>query len=121
MNRTSLNLTNATLLIRLYKINMDYACSVLTALNQRKRHRLEVIQNHCLRSARREVKSTCIPNDELRSRCNIENVEQRILALENNWWREATDNNNGIGNSHSTTRQIAAPKFLWKNSFPLNP
>lgn len=78
----------------------------------KKKTPLEVIQNHCLRSARREVESTCILNDELRSRCNIVNVEQRILALENNWWREATDNNNGIGNSHSTTRQIATQKFL---------
>ena len=75
MNITRLNSFNATLLIRLYKIftrpYMDYACTALTALNKTQRHKLEVIQNRCLRYARRAVDSTNISNNELRSRCNI--------------------------------------------------
>ena len=60
---------------------MDYACTALTQLSKLQRHKLEVIQNRCLRYARRTVDSTCISNSELRSRCNIVSVEQRILAL----------------------------------------
>ena len=94
MRITRLNSVNVTLLIRLYKIftrpYMDYACTALTALNKSWRHKLEVIQNHCLRYARRAVDSTCISNSELRSRCNIVSVEQRILALANRWWKKAS-------------------------------
>ena len=92
-----LNSVNATLLIRLYKIftrpYMDYACTALTPLSKLQRHKLEVIQNRCLRYARRTVDSTCISNSELRSRCNIVSVEQRILALGNSWWKKASKNN----------------------------
>ena len=94
MRITQLNSVNVTLLIRLYKIftrpYMDYACTALTALNKSWRHKLEVIQNHCLRYARRAVDSTFISNSELRSRCNIVSVEQRILALANRWWKKAS-------------------------------
>ena len=87
------NSVNAMLLIRLYKIftrpYMDYACTALTQLNKLQRHKLEVIQNRCLRYARRTVDSTCISNSELRSRCNIVSVEQRILALADSWWKKA--------------------------------
>ena len=92
-----LNSVNATLLIRLYKIftrpYMDYACTALTPLSKLQRYKLEVIQNRCLRYARRTVDSTCISNSELRSRCNIVSVEQRILALGNSWWKKASKNN----------------------------
>ena len=87
------NSVNAMLLIRLYKIftrpYMDYACTALTQLNKLQRHKLEVIQNRCLRYARGSVDSTCISNSELRSRCNIVSVEQRILALADSWWKKA--------------------------------
>ena len=70
---------------RLYKIftrsYMDYACTALTALNKSQRQKLEVIQNRCLRYGRREVDSTCISNNQLRSRCNIVSVEQRMVLL----------------------------------------
>ena len=93
-----LNSVNATLLIRLYKIltrpYMDYACTALTILNKSQRHKLEAIQNHCLHYARRAVDSTCISNNELRSRCNIVSVEQRILALADRWWKKASKTNN---------------------------
>ena len=59
---------------------MDYACTALTVLNKTQRQKLEMFQNRCLRHARRAVDSTYIPNNELRSYCNIVNVEQRILA-----------------------------------------
>ena len=90
MNITRLNLTNVTLLIRLYKIfirqYMDYACTALTALNKtQKKTRLEVIKNRCLRYVRMVVDSNCISNDELRSYCNVVIVEQRILALASTW------------------------------------
>ena len=82
---TKLNSINATLLIRLYKTftrpYMDYACTALTVLNKTQRQKLEVIQNRCLRYARTAVDSTCISNNELRSRCNIVSVEQCILAV----------------------------------------
>ena len=35
-------------------------------------------------------------NDELCSCYNIINIEQRVLALANNWWKKTSDNNNGI-------------------------
>ena len=62
------------------------------------RQKLEVIQNRCLRYARRAVDSTCISNNELRSHCNIFSVEQRILALADSWWKKASNNNNDIIN-----------------------
>ena len=79
MRITRLNSVNDTLLIHLYKIftrpNMDYAYTALTTLNKSQRQKLEVIQNRCLRYARRAVDSTCNSNNELRSRCNIVSVE----------------------------------------------
>ena len=78
---------------------MVYACTALNAPNKTQRHRLEVIQNCCLRYTRRVVDSTCTFNDELRSRCNTARVEQRILALANNWWRKISVNHGDVANS----------------------
>ena len=64
---------------------MVYAWAALTALNKSQRRRPEIIQNHCLCNARKRVNFTCISDDELRSRFNIANIKQRILALERNW------------------------------------
>ena len=89
---------------------MDYACTALTNLNKSQRQKLEAIQNRCLRYARRAVDSTCISNNEPRSRCNIVSVEQRILALADRWWKKASKNNDDIINftyhhqSDSTTK-----------------
>ena len=69
-----------------------------TVLNKTQRLKLEVIQNGCLRCARRAVDSTCISNNELRSRCNIVSVEQRILALADSWWKKGSKNNDDIIN-----------------------
>ena len=100
MRITRLNSINNVLLIHFYKIftrpYMDYACTALTALNKTERQKLEVIQNRCLRYARRVVDSTCISNNELCSRCNIVSVEQRILALADIWWKKASKNNDII-------------------------
>ena len=94
MRIARLNSINATLLIRLYKIftrpYMDHACTGLTQLSKLQRHKLEVIQNRYLRYARRTVDSTCISNSELRSRCYIVSVEQRILPLADSWWKKAS-------------------------------
>ena len=102
MRITRLNSINATLLIRLYKIftrpYMDYACTALAALNKTQRQKLDLIQNRCLRYARRAVDSTNISNNELRSRCNIVSVEQHILALADSWWKKASKNNGDIIN-----------------------
>ena len=102
MRITKLNSINATLLICLYKIftrpYMDYACTALTALNKTQRQKLEVIRNRCLRYARRAVDTTCISNNELRSRCNIVGVEQHILTLADSWWKKASKNNDDIIN-----------------------
>ena len=102
MRITRLNSINATLLIRLYKIftrpYIDYACTTLTALNKTPRQKLDVIQNRCLRYARRAVDSTCISNNELLSRCNIVSTEQRILALADNWWKKVSKNKGNIIN-----------------------
>ena len=102
MRITRLNSINAALLIRLYKIftrpYMDYACTALSVLNKTQRQKLEVIQNCCLRYARRAVDSTCISDNELRSRCNIVSVEKRILALADNWWKKASKNNDDTVN-----------------------
>ena len=72
---TRLNAINTTLLVRLYKIftrtYMVYACTALTALNRKQRQKLKAIQNLCRQYARRAVGSTCIFNNELRSRCNL--------------------------------------------------
>ena len=75
---------------------MVYACTALIALNKTQRYRLELIQNYCLRYARKAADSTCISNDEICSRCNILSVEQRVLALANNWWQKASGNKDGI-------------------------
>ena len=45
---------------------MEYACTILTALNKTQRQKLEVIQNRCVRCARKAVDSTYILNSELR-------------------------------------------------------
>ena len=88
---TRLNSINATRLICLYKIFTRpyayYACTTLTTLKKKQRQKLEVIQKLCLRYARRAVDSTCISNNELCSCCKIVNVEQRILALADSWWK----------------------------------
>ena len=76
---------------------MDYACTALPALNKTQRQRLDVIQNRCLRYAKRVVDSTCISNSELRSYCNIVSVEQSILVLADNLWK-ASKNNDDIIN-----------------------
>ena len=93
MRIAKLNSVIATLLIRLLKIftrpYMDYGCTAMTTLSKLQRHQLEVIQNRCLCYARRAVDSACISNRELRSRCNIVSVEQRILALADSWWKKA--------------------------------
>ena len=100
MRITRLNSINVTLLIRLYKLfirpYMDYACTALTELNKTQKQKLDVIQNRCLRYARKAVDSTNISNNELR--CNIVSVEQRILALADRWWKKASKNNDGIIN-----------------------
>ena len=100
MKIARLNSVNATPLIRLCKIftrpHMGYVCTALTQLSKLQRHKLEVIQNRCLRYARRTVDSTCISNSELRSRYNIVSVEQRILALADSWWKKASKNNDDI-------------------------
>lgn len=53
MNITRRNSTSATILIRLHKMfarqNVGYGCTALTTLNKSQRHRLQVIQNRCLR------------------------------------------------------------------------
>ena len=59
-----LNSTDAPQLIRLYKIftrpYTEYDCTAVTALNKKRKQKLEVIQNHCLRYARRAVDCTSI-------------------------------------------------------------
>ena len=77
---------------------MDYVCTALTALSKTQRHKLEVIQNRCLRYARKAVDSTCISNNGLRSHCNIVSVEHRILVLADSWRKKATKNNDDIIN-----------------------
>ena len=77
---------------------MDYACTALPALNKTQRQRLDVIQNRCLRYARRVVDCTCISNSELRSHFNNVSVEQSILVLADNLWTKASKNNDDIIN-----------------------
>ena len=102
MRITRLNSISATLLIGLYKIftrlYMDYACTAFTALNKTQRQKQEVIQKRSLRYARRAVDSTCISNNEHRSRCNTVSVEQGILTLADSWWKKASKNNDDIIN-----------------------
>ena len=120
-----LNSVSATLLIRLYKIfprpYMDYACTALTTLSKLQRCKLEVIQNRCLRYARRTVDSTCISNSELWSRCNIVSVEQNILASADSWWKKASKNNDDIINftyHHQSDNRTKTPLNVIKgNSF----
>ena len=123
MRITRLNSISAALLIRLYKIftrpYMDYACTALTALNKIQRQKLEVIQNRCRRYARRAVDSTCISNNELRSRCNIISVEQRILALADSWWKIASKNNDDIINftyHHQSDNKTKTPLNIIKSN-----
>ena len=101
MRIASLNSINSTL-IRLYKIftrlYMDYTCTALTALNNKQtktRSNSKSLSSIC----RRAVDSTCISNNELRSRCNIVSVGQHILALADScWWKKASNNNDDIIN-----------------------
>ena len=123
MRITRLNSVIATQLIRLCKIftgpYMNYACTALTQLSKLQRHKLEVIQNRCLRYARRTVDSTCISNSELRSRCNIVSVEQRILALADSWWKKASKNNDDIINftyHHQTDNKTKTPLNVIKGN-----
>ena len=116
-----LNSANATLLIRLWKIftrpYMDYACTALTALNKSQRHKVEVIQNRCRRYARRATDATCTSNSELSSRCNIVSVNQRILALENSWWKKASESNDDIINftyHHQSDNRTQTPLYIIK-------
>ena len=98
---------------------MDYACTALTALNKTQRNKLEVIQNRCLRYARRAVDSTNISNNELRSRCNIVGVEQRILVLADSWWKKASKNNDDIINftyHHQTGSKTNTPLNIIKGN-----
>ena len=122
MRIARLNSVNATLLIHLYKIftrpYMDYACTALTQRSKLQRHKLEVIQNLCIRYARRTVDSTCISNSELRSR-NIVSVEQRILALADSWWKKASKNNGNIINftyHHQTDYKMKTPLNVIKGN-----
>ena len=125
MRITRLNSINATILIRFYKNftrrYMYYACTALTALNKTQRQKLEVIQNHCFRYARRAVDSTCISNNELCSRCNIVSVEQRILALADSWWKKASKNNDDVINfiyhHQSNTNTKGSLNILKDNRF----
>ena len=47
---------------------------------------------------REDQLTTCISNNELRSRCNMVSVKQRILALADRWWKKASKNNDDIIN-----------------------
>ena len=78
----------------------------LTSLNKLQRQRVEVIQNRCLRYAKRVVDSNCISNIELCSRSNIMSEKHRVLALAYSWWRKASKNND-----------IPASKYERKNTF----
>ena len=122
MRIAKLNSVNATLLIRLYKIftrpYMDYACTALTQLSKLQRHKLEVIQNRCIRYARRTVDCTCISNSELRSR-NIVSMEQCILALADSWWKKASKNNGDIIDfiyHHQTSNKSKTPLNVIKGN-----
>ena len=77
---------------------MDYACAALTTLSKTQRLKLEIIQNRCLRYAKRAVNSTCISNNEFRSHCNIVSVEHRIFALADSWWKKTSKSNDDIIN-----------------------
>ena len=123
MRIARLNSVNTTLLIRLNKIltrpYMDCARTALAQLRKLQRHKLEVIQNRCLRYAKRTVDSTCISNSELRSRCNIVSVEQRILALADNWWKKASKSNDNIINftyHHQTDIKTKMPLNVIKGN-----
>ena len=123
MKITRLNSINATLLICLYKIftgpYMDYSCTALTAFSKKQRQKLEVIQNRCLRYARRAVDSTCISNNELRSRCNIVSAEQRILTLADSWWKKASKDNDDIINftyHHQSDNKTKTPLNIIKGN-----
>ena len=82
------------------------------------RYARRVIDSTCI--ARRAIDSTCISNNELSSRYNI--VSQRILALTNNWWRKASDNNHDIvyfTYHHQTNTNTKTPLNIIKsNRFP---
>ena len=128
MRITRLNSINTTLLICLYKIftrpYMDYTCTALTALKKTQRKKWEVIQNICLRYARRAVDSTCISNNELRSRCNIVSVEQRILALADRWWKKSSKNNDDITNftyHHQSDNKTKTPLNILSITSSSNP
>ena len=125
MRITRLNSISATLLIRLFKIftrpYMNYACTAFTPLNKTQRQKHEVIQNHCLRYARRAVESNFISNNEIRSFCNIVNVEQPIPALADSWWRKASRQNDDMVNfiyHHQANTKTRTPlKIIKGNRF----
>ena len=80
---------------------------------------LKGFQNHCLRYARRAVNSTCISNNELRSRCNIVSVGQRILALADILWKKASKNNDDIINftyHHQSNSKTKMPLNIIKGN-----
>ena len=98
---------------------MDYVCAALTALNKKQKQKLEVIHNPSLRYARRAVDSTCTSNNELRSRCNVVSVEQRILALADSWWKKASKDNDDIINfmyHHQSDNKINTPLNIIKGN-----
>ena len=67
----------------------------------------------------RTVDSTCISNNKLLFHCNILSVEQGFLALANNWWRKAFDNNDYIINFtyyHQTNTNIKTSLNINKNN-----
>ena len=123
IERASLNENYKTKFNQSHTINtrpcMDYACATLTALNKTQRQKLEVIQNRCLRYARRAVDFTCISNSELRSRCNIVSVEQSILALADSWCKKASKNNDDIINftyHHQSNNKTKTPLNIIKGN-----
>ena len=98
---------------------MDYACTTLTALKKTQRQKLEVIQNRCLRYARRADDFTCISNSELRSCCNIVSAEQSILALADSWCKKASKNNDDIINftyHHQSNNKTKTPLNIIKGN-----
>ena len=55
------------------------------------------------------------------ARCNIVNVEQRILALANSWWNKASKNNGDIINftyHHQSDNRSKMPRIERKSRSP---
>ena len=103
---------------------MDNICMALTVLNKTQRQKLEVIQNRYLQYARRAEYSNRISNKELRSRCNIVRVEQRLIALPGKWWKKACNKNDDIINftyHHQPNSKTKAPLNIIKVISSSNP